>query len=172
MKTLLVLFASIIGGTGSAPSENHAFHIHGAVKYRCYAGYDGKKVTDARTGAVCDNKSYDKVVIDQTVMLALADEPDPEDVHELYGSWERTFDHKGHKFQVLLSVSKADPKLKSPTPYRVSLYAADDEPLSRHTTVYTEMAVPTALNPLTVDESSAGTKEEISFTVTVTNAVR
>lgn len=145
------------------PSESHQFYILGKVKYRCYAGYNGKKVSDNLTKRPCDNKVYESVLIDKVVSIDIKDEPDPENSKEMAGSWGEKFDFKGRKFEIVLSLFKEP----SPSLYRLRLVAEDNEAISRKTAVFSEMKSPKEMNPLSIDYRSAGRKEEISFWVEI-----
>lgn len=147
----------------AAAPETHKLRIHGQVSYRCYAGYDGKKVLDERSGEACDNKAINKVLFDKVVTITIVDEPDPEDSRELAGSWSEDVVFKGRKFTAAVSLFKA----KGAAPYSLAAVAADDEPQPRQTRVTAHMRTVSALNPLTVSYSSMGKKEEITFDLKV-----
>ena len=52
----------------AAPAvEVHTLRITGIVSYRCYGGYDGKRRTDERTKAPCDNRETKETVIDEVL---------------------------------------------------------------------------------------------------------
>ena len=147
--------------------EVHRLRVSGTVSYRCYGGYDAKqRPTDERTGAPCDNQTTKATLIDEVKSIELKDEPDPENVHSLEGSWLQTFDFKGRKFTIALSLFKDF----GPEHYRLRVVARDDEPQARATAVFVETRRLAELNPVTVEFSSAGKKEEISFVVTVRHA--
>lgn len=148
------------------PPETHAFKVTGNVRYRCYAGNDGKKVFDSMTKAPCDSKDYKSTVIDKIVTVTIKDEPDPEDSKELEGSWGETFEFKGRKFTVAISLFKMPP----PAKYRLRLVATDNEPNSRSVAVFTEVKDIDKMNQVSIDHSSAGTKEAISFWVDFNSA--
>jgi len=163
-KFFLLVVLLFTGFVHAMPlAEKHQFHMLGQVKYRCYAGYSGKKVFDSRTKKVCDNKTYENTVVDKVVAIDIKDEPDPEDSKELAGDWQGNFDFKGRKFIIATSLFKDATTSK----YRVRLVAEDDEPTPRKTAVFTEVKNLKDMNPLTIEYSSAGTKEEISFWVEV-----
>lgn len=162
---MISLFAGLMGHAAMAvtPSEIHQFHILGKVKYRCYAGYDGKKVVDEVTKQPCDNKDYNSVLIDKIVSIEINDGPDPEDSKELSGGWGEKFDFKGRKFDIAMTLFKES----TPPRYRIRLVAEDNEATSRKSAVFTEMKSLKDMNPLSIDYSSAGKKEEIGFWVEV-----
>lgn len=165
---LKILYSTLIGtwvgsAWGVTPSEIHKFHILGKVKYRCYAGYDGKKIVDEVTKQPCDNKNYQSVLVDKIVSVNIVDEADPEGSKALAGSWGEEFDFKGRKFVIAMTLFKEP----SQSPYRVRLVAKDSEIVSRNSAVFTEMKNLSEMNTLSVDYSSAGKKEEVSFWVEV-----
>jgi hypothetical protein len=79
---LVIAFTSNLACAAGKP-EVHKLRVHGQASYRCYAGYDGKKVNDERTGEVCDNKATSKVLVDKVVAITITDEPDPENSQEI-----------------------------------------------------------------------------------------
>jgi hypothetical protein len=147
----------------AAATETHALRVRGSVKYRCYAGYDGKKIVDERTGKPCDNKEYQSQIVDKAVTLQIKDEPDPKDSRDLAGAWSEDFDFKGRKFSIAITLFK-DASSKT---YQMRMVARDDEPTPRQTAVFSRMKSVNAMNTISVECSSAGKKEEISFEVTV-----
>jgi hypothetical protein len=147
----------------AAPPETHKLRVHGHVSYRCYAGYDGKKVLDDRSGEVCDNQTSNKVLIDKVITITIVDEPDPENSRDLAGSWSEDVAYKGRTFTATFSLFK----VRGAVPYSLSAVATDDEPQSRQTRVTAHMRTVSALNPLTVSYSSMGKKEEITFDLKV-----
>lgn len=148
---------------GVTPAEKHSFHVVGNISYRCYTGYDGVKLTDEITKNPCDNNTYKRTVIDKVISIAITDEPDPEDSKNLEGSWIEEFEYQGRKFIIAISLFKISPA----NMYRVRLVAEDNEPTPRQTAIYSEMKNVKKMNPLTVDYSSSGKKEEINFFVTI-----
>ena len=159
----VLMAGAALPSEAAAPSETHKLRVHGHVSYRCYAGYDGKKVTDERSGEVCDNKTTNKVLIDKVVSLTISDEPDPENSPELAGSWSEDVSFKGRKFTASISMFK----IKGALPYSLAVVAADDEPRPRQTRTTAHMRTVSALNPITVSYSSMGRKEEITFDLKV-----
>ena len=160
---LLLLAASYAPSSAATAPETHKLRVHGHVSYRCYAGYEGKLVTDERSGEACDSKTSNKVVIDKVVTLAIVDEPDPDNSPDLAGSWSETAIFKGRKFTAAITLFKT----KGALPYSLSLVATDDEPQPRQTRTTAHMRSLSALNPLTVSYSSMGKKEEITFDLKV-----
>lgn len=164
----LVLVFSVNQAWAVTASETHQFHILGKVKYRCYAGYDGKKQTDELTKKPCDNKTYEGTVIDKVVTIVIKDDPDPEDSKELAGDWNGKFDFKGRQFEIAITLFKTP----DPAMYRLRLVADDNEPTSRQTAVFSEMKNMKEMNPLSIEDSSVGKKEEINFWVEVKPALK
>jgi hypothetical protein len=158
-------FSCVSQDACSAPAapETHKLRVHGQVSYRCYAGYDGKKVLDERSGEACDNKTTNKVLFDKVVTIRIVDEPDPENARDLAGSWSEEVAFKGRKFTAAFSLFKT----KGAAPYSLSAVATDDEPQPRQTRVTAHMRTVSALNPLTLSYSSMGKKEEITFDLKV-----
>lgn len=148
-------------------SEIHKLHVIGRVKYRCYAGYSGKKSFDEITKKPCDNKTYEKTVVDKIVAIEIKDEPDPENSKDLAGSWDESFSFKDRKFEIAISLFK--PEVSS---YRLRLVANDNQPVSRNTAVYADVKNITDINPLIIDYNSVGKKEEIQFWVEVKSPVK
>lgn len=161
----LIFFVAV--ALAATPAEKHQFHILGRVKYRCYAGYSGKKVVDARTKKGCDNKSYDSVVVDRVIAIDIKDDADPEDSKDLAGDWTGKFEFKGREFVIVMTLFKD----AATSHYRVRLVAEDDEPTSRKTAIFSEIKNFKEMNPLSIEYTSAGTKEEISFWVEVKPAL-
>lgn len=145
------------------PTEVHKLSILGHVSYRCYAGYDGKKVFDERTNASCDSKTYKSKLIDKTISIDIVDEPDPEDSKNLSGAWSEKFDFKGRKFVVAIGLFK----IAKSNSYRLRFVGEDDEPTPRKTAMFADMKSVREMSPLSIDYYSVGKKEEISFWVTV-----
>jgi hypothetical protein len=143
--------------------ESHDFHVSGVVTYRCHAGYDGKKMVDERTKQPCNNETYTSRVIDKTVSIIITDEPDPENSNDLEGSWSETFEFKGRKFVVAISLFKNS----SNKPYRIRIVANDDQPSPRNTAMFAEMKTIGDMNSIFVDYFSVGKNEEIRFWVSV-----
>jgi hypothetical protein len=176
-STRLLLLVPLLFATGTfaatAPTpapEVHQLHVRGSVKYRCYAGYDGKVVTDEMTKERCDNKDYNKVVIDKNITIKIAVEPSPDDSKDLAGSWNEKFEFKGRTFEIGLSLFKAaKPAVK---PYRLRIATSDNEPAPRRTAILADLRTPKELNSLTAELSSAGKKEEIEFNVTIEPATK
>jgi hypothetical protein len=163
-KSLLLLgLAAAAGAAPGAPAEMHKLHVHGAVSYRCYAGYSGKVVSDARSGERCDNQSTTKVLIDRVVTINLKDEPDPDNSPDLEGSWSEVVSFKGRKFTAAVSLFKSAGAL----PYTLTVIGHDDEPSPRQSTVRTQMRTPADMNPVLVEYGSRGKKEEIQFDLKV-----
>jgi hypothetical protein len=159
---LVIAFTSNVACAASKP-ELHKLRVHGQASYRCYAGYNGKKVNDERTGEACDNKTSSKVLIDKVVAITITDEPDPENSPELAGHWQEDVALKGRKFSALVTIFKA----KGAAPYTVTVTAHDDEPVARTTRTSTSMRTLREMNPVAVSYTSAGKKEEISFDLKV-----
>lgn len=141
------------------PSETHEFHISAKASYRCYAGYDGKKVTDERTKEICDNKTYNSTIVDKVIAIKIVDESDPEDSKDLAGSWSEEFKVKGRKFVIAVSLFKEN----SQNPYRIRILAKDDEPSARETVVFSELKTVPEMNSLSIEYTSMGKKEEITY---------
>lgn len=160
--SLVIALTANLACAASKP-EVHKLHVHGQASYRCYAGYDGKKVNDERTGEACDNKSTSKVLFDKVVTVTITDEPDPENSPDLAGHWQEDVNFKGRKFSAMVAIFKAG----GATPYTVTVMAHDDEPLARTTRTSTSMRSVREMNPVAVSYSSAGKKEEISFDLKV-----
>jgi hypothetical protein len=70
----IVFFLSLC--TAQAKSEIHAFHIVGKAQYRCFAGFDGKKLIDDRSGKPCDNKTDEATLIDKVISIEIKEEQD------------------------------------------------------------------------------------------------
>lgn len=164
---LLLLLTTLppVSSWAQTPSERHQFHVSGRVQYRCYAGYgsEAKNVVDDTTQLPCDNQSYTETLIDKVISVDIRDEPDPLHSTELAGSWSEIFEFKGRKFEIAVTLFKE----LSPSHYRIRLMAADSEPTSRKTAVFTEMKTLREMNPLSVHYSSSGKKEEVDFWVEV-----
>jgi hypothetical protein len=160
---LLLGLAAAAGVASGAPGETQKLHVHGAVSYRCYAGYSGKSVTDERSGERCDNQTTNKVLIDRVVTINLRDEPDPDNSPDLEGSWSEVANFKGRKFTAAVSLFKSSGAL----PYTLTVIAHDDEPSARQSTVRTLFRAPAEMNPVSVEYGSRGKKEEIQFDLKV-----
>lgn len=161
--SFLLAFIFVVQSHALSRSEKFNFHVLGNVKYRCYAGYDGKKKFDDVTNQECDNKTYQSKVIDKVVTIDLIDEPDPEDSKEISGSWLEEIEYLGRKYTIAISLFKESPS----SGYRLRLVADDNEKTSRKNAVFVEFKKMNEMNPISIDYSSAGKKEEISFWVTV-----
>lgn len=159
---LVIALTSNLACAASKP-EVHKLRVHGQASYRCYAGYDGKKVNDERTGEVCDNSETRKVLIDKVVAVTITDEPDPENSPDLAGHWQEDIAFKGRKFSALVAIFKAG----GTSPYTVTVMAHDDEPRARTTRTSTTMRNLREMNPVAVSYGSVGKKEEISFDLKV-----
>jgi hypothetical protein len=165
-KKIIVSLIFIFGcdyAMATTPAEKHSFHVVGSVSYRCYTGYKGVTLTDDMTKNPCDNKTYKSTVIDKVISITIKDEPDPENSKDLEGSWIENFEYQGRKFEIAISLFKMSPT----NIYRVRLVAVDNEPTPRQTAIYSEMKNVKKMNPLAVDYSSIGKKEEINFLVTI-----
>jgi hypothetical protein len=160
LLSTLILVSSTWAAT---PPETHSFHVVGRAKYRCYAGYSGKKAFDEMTKAPCDNKDYQSTLIDKVIAVDIKDEPDPDSSPELAGFWGDKFEFKGRQFEIGMTLFK-DPTAPL---YRVRLVADDNQPTARKSATFTEMKTLKEMNPLAIDYSSAGKKEEISLWVEV-----
>jgi len=146
--------------------EVHSFRIHAQVNYRCYGGYEGKTVKDSHTGFVCDNKTYQKTLLDKTVKIEIKFEPNPGDEQLLVGDWDENNEFMGRKFLASLSMFK-DAAAGKAKPYRLRVLAKDDEPNARESTTFVDFAAPQQMSTVTVDYSSRGTPEEIEYQLTV-----
>ncbi len=144
-------------------AEVHEFHVRGVVSYRCYVGYDGKRVFDEKTKEPCDNKDYKKVIVDKVVSLRIEDEPDPENSKELAGGWDEKIEFRKRKFTIAIGLFKNS----GSRPYRIRVVAVDDEPVSRQTAVFSEIKSISEMNPVELEYSSVGKKEEIMFSARV-----
>lgn len=154
--------------SAARPLETHEFHISAKVQYRCYAGYDGKKVTDERTKEICDNKTYNSTIVDKIIAIKIVDEPDPTDSTVLEGGWSEEFKFKGRKFVVAVSLFKDS----SAKPYRIRVVAKDDEPSTRETAVFSELRTVPEMNSLSIEYSSKGKKEEITYWTEIQPSVK
>ncbi len=163
----LAIFLFTCEVCAAAPEiELHQLRVTGFASYRCYAGYDGKRVTDERTKEICDNKTTKATLVDEVRSIEIKDEPDPDNAHSLGGGWLQTYDFKGRKFTIAISLFKEF----GPDQYRLRIVAHDDEPQSRSTAVFVEASSLAELKPISIDYRSAGKKEEISFWVIVRHA--
>ncbi len=165
---VLFLTTTFSAGAETKKSETHSFKIFGTVKYRCYAGYSGKKLVDNVSKDPCDNKTSESVLVDKTVPIEMKVEPNPADSDELTGSWLERFEYKGRKFEIAVTLFK-----ESTSPfYRLRLVAEDNEKTSRKSAVFIEMKSIKEMNPLSLSYDSAGKKEEVNFLVRVEPAIQ
>lgn len=164
MPLVVLLGAQVAPAVPAA--ETHHLRVTAWVSYRCFGGIDGKRRTDERTKAACDNQTTKATLMDEVKAIDLKDEPDPEDSPSLAGSWLQTFKFKGRTFTVAVSLFKDF----LPTRYRLRIVAQDDEPQPRSTAVFVETPTMPELNPVSVDYGSVGKKEEIRLWVTVQTA--
>ena len=166
LASSLALFL-LAAAPAPTPPETHRFRIVGQVDYRCYAGTGAVKAVDSRTKAVCDNKELHQKLFDEVVALKIVNEPTPDAALDLEGSWLKTVPFKGRGFEIAISLFKSVPS-RSPRPYRLRAVAHDDEPGTRSTAVYAEAETPGRLNVLTIEVTSAGQPEEITFNAVIT----
>jgi hypothetical protein len=166
IAALLLIFSVVAGAT--TPPQTHQFHVLGKLKYRCYPGPEGKKMVDDFTKKPCNNKETEKTVIDKVISIVITDEPDPSDSKELAGTWDESFEFAGRKFVIALTLFKD----VAPNPYRLRLVAHDNEPVARETAIFSEFETLTGMNPISIDYTSIGKKEEINFSVEVKSAIK
>ncbi len=157
----IMLFFSLC--TAQAKSEIHSFHIVGKAQYRCFAGIDGKKLIDDRSGKPCDNKTDEATLIDKVISIEIKEEPNPEGSKDLVGQWSDNFKFKDRKFEIGLVLFKT----LNPSSFRLRITANDNEPTHRKTTIFTDLKDIKNLNPLFIDYSSSGKKEEVNLLVEV-----
>lgn len=160
------ILSAQIGGTIAAPvlnAETRQVHVIGEVQYRCYPKDGTLNAVDERTGLPCENKSISSVLVDKVVSLNLVVRPNPGNSMEADDSWTEKFDHMGRKYTVSVLVSKSP----SPQHYSIRIAAFDDEPSPRQFAVYANVRRFSDLDPLQVEMSSAGKKEEVRLTVLV-----
>jgi hypothetical protein len=175
---LAIVGAALIGAsapwTAAADTNNetpapefHALRVKSVVKYRCYGGYGEKKVKDTRTGFLCDNRNYEKTLIDKTIRVKIQWEPNPADDRSLAGAWDEKIEFMGRQFTVAMTLFK-DVEARRKAMYRLRLLAEDNEPLSRQAVTFTEFPSLRTMNPVTVEYTSrGGLPEEIRYEVTV-----
>jgi hypothetical protein len=166
-KFCAVLILSMqIGSSIAAPvlsTEARQVHVIAEVQYRCHPKSRTLEEVDERTGLPCENKSTTSVLVDKLVNLKLAVRPNPGNSMEADDSWSDQFDHMGRKYTVSVIVSKST----APQNYNIRIAAFDDEPSPRQSAVFANVRRFSDLNPIQIEMSSAGKKEEIRFTVTV-----
>jgi hypothetical protein len=158
---MIVLLAALL-----AAPETHSFKVHAEVQYRCYGGTGAQKASDTRTHVVCDDQTERKVLVDEVIRIQIRNEPNPDDAKDLEGSWGRTFEYKGRKLQIAVDLFKTVPA-KGPRPYELRLVADDDEPGTRMSSTLAQAEKTSAFNKLTIDYSSRGQPEEITYRVSI-----
>ncbi len=139
--------------------ETKKLRVFGEIHYRCYPKGGASDVVDERTGLACQNKSMSEVVVDKTVSFQLEVRSNPGGSLDADGVWSEQFEHMGRKYTLSVLISKSP----SPVNYSLRIVAVDDEPVSRHTAVYAKAKRFSELNPLQVELSSVGKKEEVKF---------
>lgn len=163
LNLLFLLVASGLPALGSLP-ETHFFKVRANLNYRCYRGYDNKKIfKDSHTGRVCDNQEYRKTLIEKVVPIKIQVQATPDNDPTLAGRWSEKVEFKGRTFEATLSLFKRDKK--SGPQYRAQLTAQDDNPSSRQTVTLIDFFSPKQMNPVTLRVQSMGSPEEIALEV-------
>lgn len=155
---------------GTPAPETHCFHVKGFVNYRCYGGFGPTKVTDPRTGFVCDNKTYKKVLVDRTVEIVIKNEPYPAGDLGLAGGWQEKKEFMGRTFLASVALFKDAPP-DSAGAYRLRVQALDEEQLSRRATTLAAFEHPRSMNTIGVSyQSAGGAPVELNYDLSVSPA--
>lgn len=150
--------------------ETHCFHVKGYANYRCYGGYGPAKVTDPRTGFVCDNKTYEKVLVDTTVEIVIKNEPNPAGDLGLAGGWQEKKEFMGRTFFASVVLFKEAPPGAAGA-YRLRMLALDEEQLSRRATTHASFEHPRSMNTIGVSyQSWGGGPVELTYDLSVSPA--
>jgi hypothetical protein len=162
---------SAIAYAGATPApETHVFKVKSVVNYRCYGGYDPKKVVkDTTTGFTCDNKDYRKTLFEKDVSIKIKFEPNPDNEQFLAGHWTDQTEFMGRKFSVTILLLKEN--LSGTPTYRARFVVDDSDPTARLTTVSLKGASPGQLSPIALEHISKGTPQEITYLVEITPAL-
>lgn len=90
--SLILITQPVLTKAAKLSTESHRFHIHGEVEYRCYAGYAAGRakadIFNSKTHPSCDNQSYKKSIVDNSIKVKIEREPSPDDNSDLSGGWD------------------------------------------------------------------------------------